>query len=343
MKASLNRILMCTAFVAFALFAPIVGADLVNMLPDQVSAFMQPEAIGGPLMLGMIINQGNLSNLFTGFKSSFNTGFRSSKPMWDQVATLVPSSAASEDYAWLGQYPKLREWLGDRQIKNMQANKYNIKNKKWESTIGVPREDIERDQYGIFSPLFAEMGYAASVHPDELIFGLLANAFTTVCFDGQFMVDTDHPVGTGVVSNYGGGASNPWFLMDLSRPLKPLIFQREKDYALRSMTRDDDEQVFMRDEYRYGVDSRVNVGFGFWQQVYGSKQAIDSAAFDAAYAAMMLFKSDDGRPLGIRATHIVAGPASRGAINQVVKAERNAAGATNTNQNAVDIVIVPWL
>ena len=57
--------------------------------------------------------------------------------------------------------------------------------------------------------------------------------------------------------------------------IKPVIFQRRRDYDLRRMDMRDDEHVFMRDNYRYGVDARVNAGYGLWQLAYGSKQSPD--------------------------------------------------------------------
>jgi phage major head subunit gpT-like protein len=291
----------------------------------------------------MIINKMNMDNLFTGYKAAFNTGFRSAQPMFDKVATLVPSNNASEDYAWLGQFPKLREWIGDRVIKDMTAQKYNIKNRKFESTVGVPREDIERDNYGIYAPLMQEMGYAAATHPDEMIFGLLATGFTTACYDGQHFFDTDHEVAGKSVSNVGAGSGAAWYLLDTRRPLKPLIFQKEKDYQLLALTDERDESVFMRGEYRYGVDARGNVGFGFWQQAYASKGALDAANFDAAIAGMLSLKSDEGRPLGISPNLLVVGPGNRAAARTLIEAETLASGASNTNFKAVELFVCPWL
>lgn len=291
----------------------------------------------------MIINQANLSTLFTGFKAAFNEGFRSAQPMWGRVATLVPSSTRSEEYGWLGQFPRLREWIGDRQIKAMAQFAYTIKNKSYEGTVGVDRDDISDDQYGVYRPLFAELGFAASVHPDELVYGLLAAGFTTLCYDGQYFFDTDHPVGSGTVSNHGGGASNAWYLLDTRRMLKPLIYQQRQAYNLMSMVAPDDENVFMRKEYRYGVDGRGNVGFGFWQQAWGSKTALDMTNYAAARQAMMAFKSDEGRPLGIMPNLLVVGPSNEKAARDVLVAQRLASGADNTYAGTAELLVVPWL
>lgn len=291
----------------------------------------------------MIINQGNLNNLFTGYKASFNTGFRSVEPMYSKVATLVPSTNKSEDYGWVGQYPRIREWSGDRFVKSLAASSYTIKNKSFEGTVGVDRDDISDDNYGVYTPLMQEMGYAAATHPDELVFGLLAGGFATNCYDGQFFFDTDHPVGSGAVANTDGGSGSAWFLLDTRRPLKPLIYQKRQDYNLVALQSEQDEAVFMRKEYRYGVDGRGNVGYGFWQQAWGSKQTLDSTHFDLGVQSMMAFKSDEGRPLGVSPNLLVVGPSNRAAARALIEAERLASGASNTNFKAVDLYVCPWL
>lgn len=293
--------------------------------------------------VGMLINRENLTAMYNGFKTAFNKVFASVQPLWNQVATLVPSSAKTENYGWLGEFPRLREWIGDRQIKSIAASGYAITNKKFEASIGIPRDDIDDDSYGLFTPLFQEMGHAAATHPDELVFALLAAGFTTLCHDGQYFFDTDHPVGEGTVSNHGGGAGTPWFLLDTSRPLKPLIFQKRRDYALKSMTDAGDEAVFMRDEYRYGVDARGNVGYGFWQLAYGSKQTLDGTNYGAARAAMMSQKSDAGRPLGVKPNLLVVPPSLEAAAFAVVQAEKLANGADNPYYNSAKVLVVPWL
>lgn len=297
----------------------------------------------------MLITAASINALFTGFKANFNDGFNSVESYYGQIATEVPSTTSQETYAWLGQYPKLREWVGDRQIKNMSASGYVIQNKKFEASVAVPRDAIDDDQYGIYSPMFREMGYAARVHPDELIFSMAAAGASTLCYDGKNFFDTTHPVGAGTVSNYdatGGGAL--WMLLDTRRPLKPFIFQKRREYALTQMSDLKDEGVFMRDEYRYGVDARVNAGFGFWQQAYGSLNTLNTTNFDAAMAAMQGFKSDEGRPLDIRPNLLVCGPSNRAKALQVIKTDTipSAAGTasqTNYNMDAVDVLVVPWL
>ncbi len=291
----------------------------------------------------MIINQANLAIISTGFKTAFNQGKQKVEPLWNKVATLVNSTGKEEKYGWLGQFPRLRKWVGDRQIKNLAAHDYSIKNEPFEGTVAVLREDIEDDGYGIYGTLFEDMGYGAATHPDELVFSLLGDGFTKPCYDGQYFFDTDHPTNNGSVSNMQAGAGAPWFLLDTTRPLKPLIFQKRKEYNLISLIDEKAENVFMRKEFLYGVDARVNVGFGFWQSAFGSKATLNTDNFDLAMAAMLSVQSDEGRPLGIKPNLLVCGPSNRAAANQTIKMMLVNGGNSNPNYNEVEVLVVPWL
>lgn len=260
----------------------------------------------------MLINKTNLSAVFDGYKTAFNTGFEGAESHHNDVAMTIPSTAREETYGWLGQFPRLRQWLGDRVIKNLALHSYAIKNKLFEDTIAVKRTDIEDDQYGLLSPLLSEMGRAAAEHPDELIFTLMAAGFTTQCYDGQYFFDTDHPVGDQTVSNIQAGAKTPWFLLDTAKAIKPLLFQERLPYNLQAMNKEDDENTFLRDEYLYGVRGRANAGFGLWQLAYASKEDLTAANYEAARQAMMELKGDEGRPLGIKPNVLVVPPSLEG-------------------------------
>lgn len=297
----------------------------------------------------MIINSQNLADLNRGFKATFQGAFEKAKPLYPEFATEVPSSTSEEKFAWLGQFPRLREWIGARHIKALAAHDYTIKNKDFESTVSVPRNAIDDDQYGVYTPLFAEMGYAAATHPDELVFELMAALFATPCYDGQFFIDTDHPVGVAgqtevtSVSNHGGGGGTPWLLLDLSRPIKPILFQKRKAYQFVPLNKPDDANVFHNKEFIYGVDGRGNVGVSFWQMAFGSKQTLNAANFVAHRAAMRAFRSDEGRPLNILPTHLVVGPSLEAAADALINVRTLPEGGDNPNFNKVKVSVVPWL
>jgi phage major head subunit gpT-like protein len=298
----------------------------------------------------MIINAANIASLFQGYNASFNKGILSAPSLYKDVAMVIPSTTSETNYAWLGQFPKLKEWVGDRVFKSLEAYDYTVKNKLYESTVNVKRTDVEDDQYGVYGPLMEEMGFAAEEHPDELVFSLLADGFSSRCYDKKYFFDTEHPVGgeEGVVnvSNMQAGSGSPWFLLDTRRAIKPLLFQPRLSYNLQSLTAETDENVFMRDEYVYGVRGRGNAGFGLWQMAFGSKATLDATNYTSARSAMQAFKSDEGRPLGIVPTKLVVGPSleqvGRKLVNNQLVAEEGVA-VSNEWAGSVELVVVPWL
>lgn len=151
----------------------------------------------------MIVNQANLHGLSVSYSTAYNKSFDATQSNYQKVATTVPSTTGEQDYKWLGQMPRMKEWIGEREVQSLAAYDYSIKNKSFEMTVGVPRDDIEDDKYGVYSPLFSNMGEAAALHPDELVFGALMNGFAEKCYDGKTFFATDHKMGENTYSNKG--------------------------------------------------------------------------------------------------------------------------------------------
>lgn len=291
----------------------------------------------------MIINQAALTAIYKSFQTIFNEAFSGAESVWQRVAMRVPSMTSEEIYAWLGAFPKMREWIGDRVIKNLALSNYNIKNKDWEDTISVEANHIKDDRIGLYSPLMTEMGRAASSQPDELVFAVLALGLTQLCYDGQYFFDTDHPVGAGVVSNYGGGAGTPWYLLDTSRAIKPIIFQDREAVSFVALDNPTDQNVFFKNKYIYGSYRRNNAGFGLWQLAYASKDTLNATNYGNARAAMMSFKSDEGKPLGVKPTLLVVPPTLESAGQALLNKEYDAAGASNPWYKTAELLVTPWL
>lgn len=300
-----------------------------------------------------IVTPALLQALFTGFKKNFEDAKSEAPTQYQKIATVIKSTTKSNTYGWLGKFPTLRKWIGDRVIESMKAHSYQIVNEDFEATVGVDRNDIEDDELGIYAPLFAEMGRSAGVHPDELCFGLLGAGFTSPCYDGQYFFDTDHPVypkadGTGtavVAANLvvdGAYAGEPWFLLDTSRALKPIIFQDRKSPQLIAMTKADDEAVFTSKQFRYGVDCRDAAGFGFWQLAFANKRALTPDNLWDAITRMREFKADGGRQLGIKPTLLVVPPSLEKLATQMLERELSES-SSNELKGKLELVVADYL
>jgi phage major head subunit gpT-like protein len=302
----------------------------------------------------MIINNTVLTALKTALRDEFRTRMTELdvKGIWKILATIIPSSAKSNTYGWLGAFPQMREWVGDRVIKNMAEFAYQIANQKWESTLGVDRSDIEDDSLGQYRVMAREMADEFERFMNRHLAALITGGFTNLCFDGQNFFDAAHPVypssdGTGTaaeVSNViGTGSGSPWVLLSLSGSLKPFIVQQRTKPEFEEITDTKNDSVFMKDRYLYGIRYRGSWGYGLWQQAVGSKAALTAANYEAARLAMQTFKRDGGDPLGIVPTHLIVSPGNEAAARAILARELINGGESNPNYHTAELVVVPHL
>lgn len=288
----------------------------------------------------MRITTAALQALRVSFETRFNDAYQVATPLWNRVATEVPSTTKENTYGWLLKMLRMREWLGERVFQNLAEASYTITNRNFEGSVAVDRNDIQDDNLGVYNMQFDQLGQAARMYPDDLIFDLLRTGQANLCFDGQFFFDTDHPVSTvdgslGTYANYATGraltaanyevtraemmafrgddgqslevmpnllvvppqlegvgrrilnaelinngetnvwrgsaellvvpklASQPtaWYLLDVSRPIRPFVFQNRQNPEFVSKDDPTDDNVFMRRQFVYGVDARGNSGY----------------------------------------------------------------------------------
>jgi len=328
----------------FGIWAFALAVSIAALAGGETTAFAHGLDINTALGLafgGLVINAATLQAAQTSFQTLFQKAFDAVKQTYRTIAMVIPSSTSANSYKWLGELPGIREWLGDKIIHNLTAHGYFLENKDFELTVGVKRNDIEDDQLGVYNPLMSNLGDASSRHPDELVWPALVDGFATgQGFDKVSFFNVAHPVngidtGDGTYANRPAvlGAGEPWFLIDDTRPIQPIIFQERKGYHFVSQTDPQSPEVFKRAVFMYGVEARVAVGYGLPQLIYGSREPLTAAAYEAARLAMSSQKRVDGKtPLGINGTKLIIGEGNFKAANILINNERDANGATN-----------PWL
>lgn len=140
----------------------------------------------------MEITPDNLRRLRTSFIGDWRKAYEGTPTFWQQIAMRVPSSTSQNDYGWMATIPEVQEWIGPRVIHDLSAHEYTLKNKPYELTLGVKRDDIKDDNLGIYSTRAQAHGQAFARHPDNLIKSVLEG--NPDCFDGQPFFDGDHPI-----------------------------------------------------------------------------------------------------------------------------------------------------
>jgi phage major head subunit gpT-like protein len=110
-----------------------------------------------------------------------------------QIGMQFPSDRGTEEYKWLGGAPLLREWLGGRLEQGIRDEAFEIKNKKYESTLPVFLDDLRRDTTGQLRVRIGEMASRAAVHWESLLTALIVANGT--CYDGQNFFSATHSSG----------------------------------------------------------------------------------------------------------------------------------------------------
>jgi phage major head subunit gpT-like protein len=330
-----------TALASLLAFALCIFSPAVAMLAASVATS------------GVAITPAALQALQKGYSKVFSdalTGLRAKDvSAWRRVSMVAPSMAASELYGWLKDVGGIREWLGDRQVKSLEAGGFEIVNKQFEETVGIKRTAIEDDKIGIYLPRIQQMAQNVEQFPHNKVFSLLKAADSTICYDGQYLCDVDHPYiaadgSTQVQSNWGGGSGERWFLMCTSKlGAKPVIVQEREQFQFRSVTDLNNPHTFRTDEFMFGTDGRYGFGPGFWQLLYGSRQALTTAAYEAARAAMLSTKRDGGDVLNITPELLVVGPSNEGAARRLVASQLVNGGESNPWAGTADVLVVPEL
>jgi len=115
-----------------------------------------------------------------------------------ELGLYYPTDQKTEKHKWLGTAPELREWKGGREAHKPRDYGFELSNVLYEATIDLSLDDINRDKTGQIQPFIDGMVERYNNQWNKLATDLLNAAESTVCYDGEFWVDTDHPIpGTG--------------------------------------------------------------------------------------------------------------------------------------------------
>jgi len=129
-------------------------------------------------------------------KAMFLAAYEDAPALITRFANRVTDSARTISYNALGAPPRMREWLAERQpgVLNTQEP-FPVTVRDWEASLEIPITELRADKLGQYAMKIRQMGAFAKQHPDILLAELIRDAGSTLCYDGQYMVDNDHSEG----------------------------------------------------------------------------------------------------------------------------------------------------
>lgn len=168
--------------------------------------------------MSRIVTSDYVAGALTTFRAAFDEYYASQMRTFplEDFATTVPSVSDTEDYSWLGDFPSMREFLGERVYKAMRVLHYSLINKSWEATIAIKRETFEDDgKLKTIMPRIQDLASTAVRHKHRLLMEtIIANG---LAYDGVAMFATTHSTGdSGTQSNLltGTGVTTAQFAAD---------------------------------------------------------------------------------------------------------------------------------
>ncbi len=162
-----------------------------------------------------LVNQAKIDASQIGFTTRFNMELLAVEDPLREIAMELPSNAATEDHDWLQAVPGLTEWVDDRKLDSLTAEKITIVNKDWSNGIRIKKNDILDDKLQIIGLRLGQLAVKAGLHYGQRIVDTLINGFATTsefgaAYDGVAYFATTHPrsgPGFGNQSNTAGGAA----------------------------------------------------------------------------------------------------------------------------------------
>lgn len=326
--------------------AALCAAVLAAFSPVAFAA-VAISASGAGVMVttaNLLMVQKGLNTLYAKAMADLLKGPDAIAKLGAMIALETTSASAAELYNTLNDVDDIRQWVGDRFIDSLAQQEFEIPNLDFEKTIGVKRTAVEDNKLGTYNLSVQLLAGKVAKFVGTRLVSMLKAAETTKCADGQFLCDTDHEgVGGASQSNWGGGSGERWFLVNRASVMRPFIVQKRKAFEFTSLFDPTDPNVFMRNEFLYGVDGRYGFGAGFWHTIHGSRQTLHAASYGAAVAAMENFVSPKGSVIGNAPDLLICSPNLKTAALNIVRSALVNGGETNPLAGSAEVISVPGL
>lgn len=122
------------------------------------------------------------------------------KMIVDQLSFRVGMDTDVVPMKWIGQVPQMREMLGSKLAHGFNDYSFDLRAKKYESTIEVPRDIYKDQQAGLFDIRIRELAQIPSDHRVKLMMNVLIN--NDAAYDGTALVANSRSFGeSGTIDN----------------------------------------------------------------------------------------------------------------------------------------------
>lgn len=296
----------------------------------------------------MILNDSNLNNIRKVTSAIF--GGELSKLLadgpWQEFTELLPFGTSKLDMGWLGTVGEMQIWAGPKDVRGIEAYKYELIPDPYELTVGIHKHKLA-DAAGTPGEVARFLGLdhvaremarkAAHWYPRITTDALLAGSDAgSLCYDGVPMFDGSHPGkdANGAATTYSNEDTsdnvNDYFLID-SRAVKPaLLGERDRPAIMPHTTGD---TYWLNGLYLIGAEARGSVKYGEPRGTFRSTKTMNLANVRAHINTMAAYRDDKGTELGIVPDILLVGRSLRFTAEDLLNKQVEATGESNMGRS----------
>lgn len=156
--------------------------------------------------MSVAFNRAAFDRANTAAKGLFLKAFDGTTIISDPFFFDTTTDRGNVDLHFSGGMPAMREWRGDREVRELARFVQNHRISKFELTVSVPVDDIDDDAFSQYAADFMQVGEAARHNRDVLFTELLEDGFEEEGYDGEPFFDAAHPIQGDTLSNLGTDA-----------------------------------------------------------------------------------------------------------------------------------------
>lgn len=148
----------------------------------------------------MNINDAALQELNKQLNAKWTSAFSAPpQSQLNSLATVYTSTTASNHYAFMEALGGWSEWNGARQFKDIASQQFEVKNKDYEMSIKMPKNQLEDDQIGMYVDIVPQMVQGWFKKQQALIMDVLIN--NPVAYDGTALFSDARTYGSNTIDN----------------------------------------------------------------------------------------------------------------------------------------------
>lgn len=112
-----------------------------------------------------------------------------------RIAMLQPSDSDDEDYAWLGEPPRMRQLDDDDGLvfDGMSDALYSVTNQLWAAGLRINRRQFDDQKANVITRRIQQLAQVGANHINRMIISALIDGDAVDCYDGEEFFDNAHP------------------------------------------------------------------------------------------------------------------------------------------------------